>query len=177
VPGRGLGYGAARYLCRTGALLGAQPPQVSFNYLGQFDWPTATAGGLYHQVLGGLESDVGPGARREHALEVIGRVEHKQLELTWYYSQELHHEQTVRRLAKAMVQALREIIEHCASPGAGGRTPSDFPLAHLDASTVDRVVGNGRSIEDVYPLTPMQAGMVFHALAQGDPAVYLEQFP
>ncbi|HET9254780.1 MAG TPA: amino acid adenylation domain-containing protein, partial [Pseudonocardiaceae bacterium] len=176
VPGRGLGYGALRYLSRTGAHLSARAPQVSFNYLGQFDWPTGATGGLYHRVLGGLESDVGPGAHREHALDVVGRVEHKQLELTWYYSQESHHEQTVARLAEAMIQALTEIIEHCDSPPAGGRTPSDFPLAHLDQLTVDRVVGNGRSIEDVYPLTPMQAGMVFHALAQGDQAVYLEQF-
>jgi amino acid adenylation domain-containing protein/non-ribosomal peptide synthase protein (TIGR01720 family) len=176
VPSRGLGYGALRYLTRTGGLIGAPQAQVSFNYLGQFDWPTATDNGLYHQVCGGLESDVGPGAHREHALDIVGRVEHKQLELTWYYSQELHHHATVRRLAEAMIQALREIIDHCATPSAGGRTPSDFPLAHLDSSTVDYLVGNGRSIEDVYPLTPMQAGMVFHALAQGDQAVYLEQF-
>jgi amino acid adenylation domain-containing protein/non-ribosomal peptide synthase protein (TIGR01720 family) len=175
VPSRGLGYGALRYLTRNRGLIGAPQAQVSFNYLGQFDWPT-TDNGLYHQVCGGLDSDVALGAHREHVLDIVGRVEHKHLELTWYYSQELHHDTTVRRLAEAMVQALREIIEHCATPGAGGRTPSDFPLAHLDQSAVDYLVGNGRSIEDVYPLTPMQAGMVFHALAQGDQAVYLEQF-
>src|SRR5262249_22100624 len=37
VPGRGLGYGALRYLRRPADLDGPVP-QVGFNYLGQFDW-------------------------------------------------------------------------------------------------------------------------------------------
>jgi septal ring factor EnvC (AmiA/AmiB activator) len=44
----------------------------------------------------------------------------------------VHDEDTVRRLAEETIQALREIVEHCAEPGAGGCTPSDFPLAGLD---------------------------------------------
>ncbi|MGH3781488.1 MAG: amino acid adenylation domain-containing protein, partial [Pseudonocardiaceae bacterium] len=38
IPCRGLGYGALRYLTPTGALAQQPTPQVSFNYLGQFDW-------------------------------------------------------------------------------------------------------------------------------------------
>jgi amino acid adenylation domain-containing protein len=40
---------------------------------------------------------------------------------------------------------------------------------------VDRLVGDGRSVEDIYPLTPMQAGMVFHGLSHRDQGVYFEQ--
>ncbi|HMC03847.1 MAG TPA: condensation domain-containing protein, partial [Actinomycetota bacterium] len=74
-----------------------------------------------------------------------------------------------------MLEALREIVEHCSEPGAGGRTPSDFPLARLDQGSVDRLVGDGRAVEDIYPLTPMQAGMVFHSLSQAEQGVYFEQ--
>ena len=49
-------------------------------------------------------------------------------------------------------------------PDAGGRTPSDFPLARLDQAGVDRLAGDGRDVEDIYPLTPLQAGMLFHSL-------------
>ncbi|MGH3611415.1 MAG: amino acid adenylation domain-containing protein, partial [Pseudonocardia sp.] len=174
VPRRGIGYGALRYLTETIGLAGAAAPQVSFNYLGQFDRP-ATGDGLYHQMHGGMDSDADPESIRTHLLEIVGRVEHKCLELTWYYSQELHEDVTVARLAEAMVQALHEVVEHCSGPGAGGRTPSDFPLAHLDQSAVDALVGDGRSVEDVYPLTPMQAGMAFHALSQREQGVYCEQ--
>ena len=130
---------------------------------------------LYHQMRGGLDSDVSPETTRTHLLDIVGRVEHKCLELTWFYSDQLHEEATVRGLAEAMVQALDEVVVHCAQPGAGGRTPSDFPLACLDQAGVDRLVGDGRGVEDIYPLTPMQAGMVFHALSQGEQGLYLEQ--
>jgi amino acid adenylation domain-containing protein/non-ribosomal peptide synthase protein (TIGR01720 family) len=174
VPGRGLGYGALRYLTEAGELAGGAQPQISFNYLGQFDWPSTT-NGLYHQMCGGVESDIGLAVSREHVIDIVGRVERRHLELTWYYSQELHEDATVRRLAEAMVQALREIIEHCSRLDTGGRTPSDFPLAGLDQAAVDRLVGDGRLAEDVYPLTPMQAGMAVHALSQRAQGVYLEQ--
>ncbi|MGH3768373.1 MAG: amino acid adenylation domain-containing protein, partial [Pseudonocardiaceae bacterium] len=175
VPGRGLGYGALRYLTQAGELAGGAPPQVSFNYLGQFDWNTAADQGLYYRMRGGLDSDVSPVAVREHMFDIVGRVEGKQLEFIWFYSEELHRQDTMAVLAQGLSAALLEVIEHCSGPGAGGRTPSDFPLAGLDQSGVDRLVGDGRGVEDVYPLTPMQAGLVFHALSQQEQGLYLEQ--
>src|SRR2546422_6093077 len=74
-----------------------------------------------------------------------------------------------------MLQALREIVEHCSEPGAGGCTTSDFPLARLSQQEVDRIAGDGRSVEDVYPLTPMQAGMLFHSLVDTSSGAYLDQ--
>jgi amino acid adenylation domain-containing protein/non-ribosomal peptide synthase protein (TIGR01720 family) len=174
IPRRGLGYGALRYLADGEGPAGTSLPPVSFNYLGQFDW-TTLGKGLFHEMLGGLGSDISADAARGHLLDIVGSVEHKRLEFTWYYSENVHAEDTVRVLAEQLVAELLNIIEHCAAPGVGGRTPSDFPLAKLDQSTVDELVGDGRSIEDVYPLTPMQAGMVFHGVSQQDQGVYFEQ--
>ncbi|WP_420831561.1 non-ribosomal peptide synthase/polyketide synthase [Amycolatopsis lexingtonensis] len=159
VPRRGIGYGALRYLTGTAPAI---DPQVSFNYLGQFG-------------SGRLESDESPRSARAHLLDVVGRVEAGELELTWYYAEGVHRESTVERLAAGMAAALGEIVRHCGHPGAGGRTPSDFPLVRLDQSTVDELAGDGRSVEDIYPLTPMQSGMVFHALAQREERVYFQQ--
>src|SRR6266550_4688202 len=152
VPHRGLGYGALRYLAHetpAAAELARGPrPQVSFNYLGQFDWSNAPGGGLYRAVRGGLESDVGPDEARVHVLDIVGRVERRCLELTWHYSEDLHREATIRALADELLGALHDIIAHCAEPDAGGRSPSDFPLARMDQATVDALVGNGRDVED-----------------------------
>ncbi|MGH3815484.1 MAG: amino acid adenylation domain-containing protein, partial [Pseudonocardiaceae bacterium] len=175
VPGRGLGYGVLRYLAETIGLTEDATPGVSFNYLGQFDWASAGDGGLFHAIRGGLGAHASPEAARPHLLDVVGGVEHKCLAFTWFYSDGVHHETTVLRLAEEMIQALREIVEHCSRPGTGGRTPSDFPLARLDQSTVDRLVGDGRSVEDIYPLTATQAGMVFHGLVDPVSGAYLNQ--
>jgi amino acid adenylation domain-containing protein/non-ribosomal peptide synthase protein (TIGR01720 family) len=173
VPGRGLGYGALRYLTNTPELSG-QTPQISFNYLGQFVW-SAAAEGSFGSVCGGLAADAAPDTIRGHLLDVVGAIETGCLQLTWYYAPDTHRRSTVQALAEATLHALEEIVEHCAQPGAGGCSPSDFPLARLDQTTIDHIAGNGQGIEDIYPLTPMQAGMVFHGLVQEERGLYVEQ--
>ncbi|WP_063756241.1 non-ribosomal peptide synthetase [Streptomyces sp. NRRL S-920] len=174
VPDRGLGYGVLRHLAREERLTGAPEPGISFNYLGRFDW-SADAGTLVAAVPGGLGGAEAPDTERPHLIDVVARVEDDQLEITWYYSDGRHHEKTVTALADAMLRALRDIVAHCALPDAGGRTPSDFPLARLDQSAVDRIVGDGRGVADIYPLTPMQAGMLFHSLLDADSRTYVNQ--
>ncbi|MYQ97103.1 condensation domain-containing protein, partial [Streptomyces sp. SID6139] len=174
VPDRGLGYGVLRHLVRDARLTGAPEPAISFNYLGRFDWSGA-GGTLVGAVPGGLGGAEAPGTERPHLLDVVARVEDDRLEITWYYSAGRHHEDTVTALAEGVLRALGDIVAHCARPEAGGRTPSDFPLARLDQTAVDRVAGTGRNVADIYPLTPMQAGMLFHSLLDPAGRTYVNQ--
>ena len=57
---------------------------------------------------------------------------------------------------------------------SGGYTPSDFPLARLSQPQLDQLFGGVRGIEDVYPLTPLQQGILFHALYAPESGVYVE---
>ncbi|WP_438860626.1 amino acid adenylation domain-containing protein, partial [Amycolatopsis solani] len=165
VPRRGIGYGALRYLTGTAPAI---DPQVSFNYLGRFDLP----GDLYAGPPGDVTLDADLADRRPHLLDVVGQADGDTLRFTWHYAENVHDEATVARLAESFLDALRGIIRHCAEPGAGGRTPSDFPLAGLGQAAVDAL---GAHVEDAYPLTPMQAGMVFHGLARRGDRNYFEQ--
>jgi amino acid adenylation domain-containing protein/non-ribosomal peptide synthase protein (TIGR01720 family) len=81
---------------------------------------------------------------------------------------------TIRDFAAAVDAQLRHLIAHCASHF--GYTPSDFPLARLDQSTLDRLLRpHGRNVEAVYPLSPMQQGMLFDTLYRPESGVYVEQ--
>ncbi|MGW7435040.1 amino acid adenylation domain-containing protein [Streptomyces sp. NPDC054849] len=177
VPSRGLGYGALRYLGEAGALGRGRQCQVGFNYHGRFDADAGDAG-FFRSWCENPVPDRSPEQARQCLIEVTGMVRDGQLEFGWEYSGNVHREETVVRLAEAFLAALEQIVEHCALPGAGGCTPSDFPLAGLDQAAVDRITGDGRSVEDVYPLTPMQSGMLFHSLdGDGDGGdVYLTHF-
>ncbi|MGH4002452.1 MAG: condensation domain-containing protein, partial [Pseudonocardiaceae bacterium] len=175
IPHRGLSYGALRYLSPQSPLRADAQPQICLNYHGQWDM-APDSDGLYRNWQDGLAPDHAPESIRSYLLDVTGIVTNGELELSWSYSENVHDEGTVAQLASEMVQALRDIVAHCAQPEAGGGTPSDFPLARLSQRQVDRVVGNGRDVEDIYPLTPLQAGMVFHSLLDGDATAYVDQF-
>jgi amino acid adenylation domain-containing protein/non-ribosomal peptide synthase protein (TIGR01720 family) len=164
VPRNGISFGALRHL-HPGAGLDTVPaPQICVNYLGQYAGDDSGAG-LLRADAGHLGQDIGPDTERGHLLDILAAVEHGRLRLEWEYSGDLHDEHTIRRLADRTADALREITAHCADHG--GRTPSDFPLATLTQSEVDTLVGDGADVEDVYAVTPMQAGMLFHSLDDG----------
>ncbi|HEY0804543.1 MAG TPA: amino acid adenylation domain-containing protein, partial [Pseudonocardiaceae bacterium] len=160
VPNRGLGFP------------GGVTPQISFNYHGQ--WHESTGTGLIRGQRPGFDTDLAPDAPRTTLIDVTGFVDGDELELTWIYSDHRHDKATIEGLAERMIDNLRQIVAHCADPSSGGRTPSDFPLARLDQATVDRLAGDGRSVEDIYPLTGLQAGMLFHSLVDTESGAYLD---
>ncbi|MGY3450250.1 amino acid adenylation domain-containing protein [Bradyrhizobium sp. USDA 4353] len=171
VPQRGVGYGVLRYL--VGVDIPAPDVEVSFNYLGQLD---GAAGG---QRFGFAPEDVGrdqhASNRRAHLIDVSAHVGKAGLELRWFYGGALFEPATIKRIAQRHVAALRELIAHCRT-SAGGLTPSDVPLAQLDQATLDRVVasaGGARAVADLYPLSPLQRGLLFHSLYEPDAAVYV----
>jgi amino acid adenylation domain-containing protein/non-ribosomal peptide synthase protein (TIGR01720 family) len=170
VPLRGIGYGVLRYLSPDPALreaLRAQPePEIGFNYLGQFDQGRAPDG-LLRFAAGPQGRATADENRRRYLLEVGGGVTGGRLRMGWTYAEGVHREATVQRLADDYVAALRALIAGARAAGASAYTPSDFPLAPLTQAQLDGVVA-GRRVEDLYPLSPMQEGLLFHALAGND---------
>ncbi|MEV6977382.1 amino acid adenylation domain-containing protein [Kitasatospora sp. NPDC093806] len=176
VPGNGLGHGALRHLAEDGARLADGPePEIAFNYLGRLD-SGAEPRGLLRGRLTAEGHERAPEQARTQLIEINGWIADGELRFHWTYSANRHRPETVRRLAEAFTAALTAVVEHCAAPDAGGATPSDFPLARLDQAAVDRLVGDGRTAEDVYPLTPAQSGMLFHALGESGRDTYTGHF-
>ncbi|MEU6685975.1 condensation domain-containing protein, partial [Streptomyces sp. NPDC046832] len=114
LPGRGLGYGALRYLSEPGsaahtALAAAPHPKVSFNYLGQWDG-TADGEGLIRGRLDALGADQAPGLSRPHLIDIVAAVSDGELRVDWLYAPSAHTPATVRALADDFATALRQIV-------------------------------------------------------------------
>ncbi|HYO57344.1 non-ribosomal peptide synthetase/type I polyketide synthase, partial [Archangium sp.] len=177
MPRRGIGYGLLKYLREEGAggRLRTQPAaQVSFNYLGQLDG-SASDESLFRMTggtCGPEQSEQGP---RSHVLEVSGQVLGGRLELTWVYSENLHERATIEALADGYLEALKELIAGRTSAEAVRYAPSDFPLARLEQVVLERVLRQHPRVEDIYPLSPLQQGMLFHALLSPGSDVYFTQ--
>ena len=177
LPHKGLGYGVLRYLaddlCKQSmAALPSAP--ITFNYLGQFD-QSFGSDALFHPLeeSAGLAHD--PDAPLPNELSVDGQVYGGELVLRWTFSRERHDQQVIRDLAEAYLAELHSLIAHCLRDDAGGLTPSDFPLARLTQAQLDALPVPASAIEDVYPLTPMQEGLLLHTLLEPGTGLYYMQ--
>jgi non-ribosomal peptide synthase protein (TIGR01720 family) len=101
VPNRGIGYGLLRYLsgdAEITSILQALPmAEVSFNYLGQFDWGMQSDSlfKLAPESVGPEGSNLG---HRSHLLSINLIVVEGQLQLGWTYSENFHHFTTIESL-------------------------------------------------------------------------------
>ncbi|TBV12885.1 non-ribosomal peptide synthase/polyketide synthase [Stutzerimonas kirkiae] len=177
VPHKGLGHGVLRYLaddeCRA-AMARLPEARVTFNYLGQLDQGFGDAA-LFAPSLEPAGSQHDGEAPLNAWLTIDGQVLGGQLSLRWTYSERLYRAETVQRLAESYQIELRGLIEHCLVSGNGGITPSDFPLAHLQQTQLDALPLPYRQIEDIYPLTPMQEGLLLHTLLEPGTGIYFMQ--
>ncbi|MFI2010253.1 condensation domain-containing protein, partial [Streptomyces jumonjinensis] len=185
VPGHGLGYGMLRYLNpETAPELAALPTaQIGFNYLGRFT-DTATDGVVCKAWTPAAEAGPASGTAGEypvmHAIEAEGVVQDStngpELTLTLVWPEGLLAEEAARSLADGWAAMLAGLVEHSTGAGAGGRTPSDLPLVSLDQSQIEELEAQVPDLTDVLPVTPLQEGLLFHALFdEHDADVYVEQ--
>jgi len=127
--------------------------KVSFNYLGQFDTDLDR---LEFEPAGEPRgSDVGPDEERLYEWEISGIITDHRLHMTLAYSRAQYHADTIRSFMKEYQDQLEMVIHHCSG--------------QLD------VLRQQYEIEDIYPLTPLQQGILFHASLDPDTPYYFEQ--
>ncbi|MFC7730067.1 condensation domain-containing protein [Actinomadura keratinilytica] len=144
VPSDGLGYGLLRHLNPdTAAELAALPaPQIGFNYLGRFTGGTGNgARTAWRQIGEGGGAD--PAMAAPHALELTGLVRERphgpELELSLSWPEGLLDEAEADALAAGWTAMLAGLVAHTDGTGAGGHTPSDFPLVTLAQDMIDEL--------------------------------------
>ncbi|WP_280265826.1 non-ribosomal peptide synthetase [Nocardia wallacei] len=172
VPHNGFGYGLLRYLNEetAAALPREEPGEISFNYFGHItgiDIPEELAG------IGWLPSPehgmlpIRPDARRGAlgAVEVDSIVLGNRLQTSIGYARTLFTEAAGAELIQLWREALTAVARHVRDPRTrGGHTPSDFPLAALTQADIDACERRFPALAEVWPVAPLQAGMMFHAL-------------
>lgn len=176
IPGKGLSYGVLKYLTQEQEL-SEEVQDCSFNYLGQFDQQLA---GHEHEISGAAES-LGmlhsEQQLRLHKLDITSAIVEQRLIINMTYSDNLHHAVTIEKLANRFTAALEQIIEHCGNRRRSF-TPTDFPLAGLSSNDLEQLladVGVVEHIKDIYPVTPLQEGLLYHTLAAPDTGAYVCQ--
>ncbi|MGC4088039.1 MAG: non-ribosomal peptide synthase/polyketide synthase [Polyangiaceae bacterium] len=176
-PRGGASYGVLRhtspYAAKLRALEQSAPARVQFNHIGNV--PRESPQGLFGYASEDRGVERGGSNEREYWFDVATRLVDGRLQVGLRYGAQLHDESMVRSLFEAFLQGMRELIAHTASPEAGGVTPSDFPLLKVSQEELDALNVPARNIEDIYPLSPMQQGMLLHTLLEPGSGIYVMQ--
>ncbi|MEV0111584.1 condensation domain-containing protein, partial [Nocardia sp. NPDC050799] len=183
VPDKGVGYGLLRYMnADTAAEFPRDMPgQVNFNYLGRVG-----AGEIPEEMHGfgwlpaaDLAVDVGYDADMPAMalLDINAVVVGDTLTARIGYPSTLLSPDEAREFGDLWVRALEAVARHADSADAGGHTPSDFPLVTVSQPAVEEIEQRfPRQVADLWPLSSLQAGMLFHAqLAATSVDVYTAQ--
>ncbi len=162
VPEAGVGYGLLRYLnAETEPVLAAMAQgRTAFRYRDlrpARPHPDTPAGDLLLDITVDAAED-GLLARFDYAATVFTADE-------------------VKEFAQQWVRALGGLAEHGTHQGVGGFTVSDFGLVDVNQTDIGRLHRRYPELADIWPVTPLQSGMLFHALlAESSTDVYLMQF-
>ncbi|MFX0576618.1 amino acid adenylation domain-containing protein [Nocardia nepalensis] len=185
VPDKGIGYGLLRYLNpQTAAQLG-DACQISFNYLGRMSTGEIPAelgalGWVPVADLGQLDAEMDPDMPANGVLDINAIVtdgaDGPQLGASFAFPSGLLSRERAQEFADLWVDALHALAGHVRRPDAGGLTPSDLPLVSVGQSDIEGWERNYPGLSDVWPLSPLQSGLLFHALmAESSVDVYTTQ--
>ncbi|MDK2407978.1 amino acid adenylation domain-containing protein [Aphanizomenon sp. PH219] len=140
IPNRGIGYGVLRYLQENSTIrekLQSLPSaQISFNYLGQFDQVLKASESL--GLAKEFKAEQSLLNQRSHLLGISGFIRGGKLEMTWTYSEKIHKQDTIEKLAVGFIEALKNLINHCQLTESQSYTPADFSAAKLNQQQLDK---------------------------------------
>ncbi|MNZ80610.1 Gramicidin S synthase 1 [compost metagenome] len=127
VPAKGIGYGIIKYLFEDQWKM---EPEISFNYLGQFDKTSS-------ENLGGME--IAPENHSQYILDINGLVEEEKLKLYFTYNSYVFRSNTMQSLLDSYKEYLLAIIDHCKGKKETQRTPSDFGMKELSIDDLNDI--------------------------------------
>jgi len=177
IPRKGIGYGILKYLTppsQRGGLVFGPPPEINFNYLGQFDSEPHPLFALADEAVG---PTLGERLERPQAIDVEAMAVGGRLTVTVSYNHRLYRRETAAALAGHFRDRLRALIALGGSDGGSDGDGGAGPDGGTDeADSLFEPLGQEASpIEALMALSPLQEGLLFHAMS-GDRQVYFEQF-
>ncbi|MDM8560643.1 amino acid adenylation domain-containing protein [Candidatus Parabeggiatoa sp. HSG14] len=188
IPSKGIGFGILSYITPASILKETQSTilsngikensQLSFNYLGQFD-ESGDSGffGFANESSGQV---ISPRLQRHHDLDVGGMIADGQLNLSILFNPKRHLSETVEKLLTDFKEELLAVVEHCQNQSVGEKTPGDFTIPTLFSldeydTFLKTNAWKASQIDDIYPLSPMQEGLLFESLYNTDSTAYFIQ--
>jgi non-ribosomal peptide synthase protein (TIGR01720 family) len=176
IPNKGIGFGILKYLTPQELKDNVNydiEPQIEFNYLGQFDSDVDQMS-LFNIAKESGGNSVSPKRKKKSDFSIGGMIANGKLSVDITYKKKYYSDEIIMNLLGNYKTSLLEILNHCTKLTNKVLTPSDFTYKDLSIAEVDILVKQ-YEIEDIYKLTPMQEGMLFHAIHDSESFAYFVQ--
>ncbi|OAJ74063.1 hypothetical protein AYJ08_10560 [Brevibacillus sp. SKDU10] len=140
IPHKGIGYGILRYVTEERNKQGLSlqlTPEISFNYLGQFQ--QRDGDGLFARSELFVGPNISPRSEKLFPLEIVGFIENERLHMRISYHPHMYNQQTMHVFSERFQENLLMLIKHCAEQKESQRTPSDFGDDELTIEEMDKL--------------------------------------
>jgi non-ribosomal peptide synthase protein (TIGR01720 family) len=160
--------------------------EIAFNYLGQMQ-QFERNDSLLRPVDGGESintlSDIGKAVPRFALIEISAAVARGCLKLSFSYNKQMKHQSSIANWVAECQSLLRQAPDKLMQRKAE-RTLSDFPLLPLSYHGLEKLmeklpeigVSSLEEIEDIYPCSPMQRGILLSQMKDPDKYAYQSVF-
>ncbi|MBI9089226.1 MAG: amino acid adenylation domain-containing protein [Desulfobacterium sp.] len=177
IPGQGLAHGVL--LIKGLETMKQKPlPEIGFNFLGRFDDPAPDS--IFIAMDEPDIETVDPRLNRWHELEIEGIIANGRLAITFIHNPHVFTTSSMRSLLTAYTSEIKAIINCCPGRKKGVRVPSGQDINGLPKAALDNLMTECRvesdNLQAVYPLSPLQEGMLFHSLLEKNGTAFFEQF-
>ena len=186
IPDKARPYFAHRLLTEEGKerFAGHWPMEVTFNYLGKLQ-QLERKDALVQQVERSVnaEFDIGPDVPRFALFEISAVVENGSVKFSFSYNRHMKRQAKIRRWVVECERSLRDAANRLLTLRPE-RTLSDFPLLPLTYNGMEKLIeklpqlgiSSLDQVEDVYPSSPIQQGMLLAQLKNPDLYAYAAIF-
>ncbi|MBU3162817.1 amino acid adenylation domain-containing protein, partial [Clostridium estertheticum] len=172
VPNKGIGYGIIKYLSRDKMEFRLKP-EISFNYLGQFDEDINND--IFNMSPLSSGNSIGLNNKGLYSLDFSGILIDKKLNIDIRYNDKEYKDETIKKLIQEYRNNLITIIEHCMNKDKSEKTAADVTKENITLQQLKPYLKDIDNIKNIYPLAPMQEGMLYHTLYDNKSDAYNEE--
>ena len=164
IPNHGLGYGViANYTKELDGIISG----ITFNYLGDFGNETEQ----YELKINTVEygEQVSPNNQFGSPISIDGSIVDDKLKIVMSYNTDVCDECTASGLIRLFVSELNHVVNHCMQKTIFEKTVSDYGETDWQIDEFyelqQELMKRNIQIERIYPLTPMQEGILFSEIS------------
>ncbi|MCW8060197.1 non-ribosomal peptide synthetase [Agrobacterium tumefaciens] len=174
VPASGVGYDIFRHLCLDAEIAAAEcvaRPDILFNFFGVLDESPATFKRL-NDPSGGNPSIY---SGQQHAIEINARVQDRKLTFDIAVDVSAFGQTKIDAFVEHLRLNVTEFGRHCRSRNFVANSPDDFDEVELEQSEIDDLRTRYPTLQNAYPVSGLQLGMIFHTMMPGEADAYTNQ--